>query len=176
MTHTGQPLKKILELTKTYWDQPAQRDAVRDNFHKVCKCRTAALGGEVYASAAGEKVFYHTCKSKCLPKLRKSRDSAMAERAVGYASRYTVCWHRPHHARCLLAGLQGQSPSSARSTCPGRCGNSAVGVEPIRGTPISDRHTAHFRRASQPSPPPPHNGFYRGAETRSSKLGAITQV
>jgi hypothetical protein len=40
---------------------------VRTNFRKVCVCRTPALGGEVYASAAEEKVFYHTCKSRCCP-------------------------------------------------------------------------------------------------------------
>jgi hypothetical protein len=61
------PLKKILELTKDRWDHPDERAAVRDNFRKVCACRTPALGGEVYASAAGEKIFYHTCKSKCCP-------------------------------------------------------------------------------------------------------------
>jgi Putative transposase/Transposase zinc-binding domain len=67
MKHTENPLKNIFELTQDKWDHPAERAAVRDNFRKVCACRTAALGGEVYASAAGEKVFYYTCKSKCCP-------------------------------------------------------------------------------------------------------------
>jgi hypothetical protein len=61
------PLKKIFELTQGNWDHPAERAAVRDNFRKVCECRTPALGGEVYATTAGEKVFDHTCKSKCCP-------------------------------------------------------------------------------------------------------------
>ena len=60
-------LRQILELTQEHWDHPAVRDSVRQNFRKVRMCRTPALGGEVYASAAGEKVFYHTCKSKCCP-------------------------------------------------------------------------------------------------------------
>jgi Putative transposase/Transposase zinc-binding domain len=67
MKHSESPLKKIFELTQHEWDHPAERAAVRDNFRKVCACRTPALGGEVYASAAGEKVFHHTCKSKCCP-------------------------------------------------------------------------------------------------------------
>ena len=67
MKRPENPLKKIFELTQDKWDHPDERSAVRDNFGKVCVCRTAALGGEVYASAAGEKVFYHTCKSKCCP-------------------------------------------------------------------------------------------------------------
>jgi Putative transposase/Transposase zinc-binding domain len=67
MNRTERPLRKILELTKDQWDRPAERRAVRENFRKVSLCRTAALGGEVFASAAGEKVFYHTCKSKCCP-------------------------------------------------------------------------------------------------------------
>ena len=67
MKLTENPLKKILELTQDKWDHPAERAAVCDNFRKVCACRTPALGGEVYASPAGEKVFYHTCKSKCCP-------------------------------------------------------------------------------------------------------------
>jgi hypothetical protein len=60
-------LKKILKLSRDHWDHPAQRRSVRENFRKASMCRTAALGGEVYASAAGEKIFYHTCKSKCCP-------------------------------------------------------------------------------------------------------------
>jgi hypothetical protein len=67
MNRREQPLRKILELTQEQWDHPTERDAVRDNFRKVCACRTPALGGEVYASAAGEKIFYHTCKSKTCP-------------------------------------------------------------------------------------------------------------
>jgi len=70
MTHaaTGRsehPLRQILGLTRDQWDKPTQRSAVRENFRKVCECRTPALGGEVYASTTEEKVFYHTCKSKC---------------------------------------------------------------------------------------------------------------
>jgi hypothetical protein len=64
---TAHPLRRILELTRDQWDRPSERDAVRDNFRKVSVCRTPALGGEVYASAGEEKVFYHTCKSKCCP-------------------------------------------------------------------------------------------------------------
>ena len=67
MKRTEHPLRQILELTRDQWDHRAERDAVRDNFHKVRICRTAALGGEVYASAAEERVCYHTCKSKCCP-------------------------------------------------------------------------------------------------------------
>src|SRR5271165_5678122 len=67
MKRTENPLKKILELTQDRWDHPAERAAVRDNFRKVCACRTPALGSEVYASTASEKVFYHPCKSKCCP-------------------------------------------------------------------------------------------------------------
>jgi hypothetical protein len=62
-----QKLRKILELTRTEWDHAAMRPAVRKNFRRVCDCRTPALGAEVYASTTGEKVFYHTCKSKCCP-------------------------------------------------------------------------------------------------------------
>lgn len=60
-------LRQILELTKDQWDKPTERDAVRANFRRVCACRTRTLGGEVYASATEEKVFYHTCKSRCCP-------------------------------------------------------------------------------------------------------------
>ncbi len=60
-------LRQILELARDHWDTPTEREAVRANFRKVCACRTSALGGEVYASGAEEKVFYHTCKSRCCP-------------------------------------------------------------------------------------------------------------
>jgi hypothetical protein len=54
-------------MTRDDWDRPAKHPAVRENFRKVVACRTPALGGEVYASDAEEKVFYHTCKSRCCP-------------------------------------------------------------------------------------------------------------
>ncbi len=60
-------LRQILELARDHWDTPTERDAVRANFRKVCSCRTPALGGEAYASEAEEKIFYHTCKSRCCP-------------------------------------------------------------------------------------------------------------
>jgi hypothetical protein len=64
---TDHKLRRILEMTKDHWDRPTERDAVRENFRKVGMCGTLALGGEVYASALEQKVFPHTCKSKCCP-------------------------------------------------------------------------------------------------------------
>jgi hypothetical protein len=60
-------LKRILKATTDIWDQPNEREGVRRSFQKVIDCKTAALGGEVYSSASGEKVFYHSCKSKACP-------------------------------------------------------------------------------------------------------------
>jgi len=40
---------------------------VRNNFAKVTKCQTAALGGRVYASDLEEKLSYNTCKSRTCP-------------------------------------------------------------------------------------------------------------
>lgn len=60
-------LRRILELSRASWDQPTTPDFVRQSFRKVGMCRTPALGGEVYASATEQKIFYHTCKSKCCP-------------------------------------------------------------------------------------------------------------
>ncbi len=64
MKRLGNKLKRILEITREDWDHPGERQVVRDNFRKVCECRTAALGAEVYESAAGRKLVFHTCKSK----------------------------------------------------------------------------------------------------------------
>ncbi len=62
-----QPLKRILESTRGLWDRPETRPAVRENFGKMVRCRTPALGAEVYASEAEKKIVYHTCKSKSCP-------------------------------------------------------------------------------------------------------------
>ena len=173
---TQHPLKKILELTQDQWDHPAERAAVRDNFRKVCMCRTPALGGEVYASAAGEKVFYHTCKSKCCPSCGNRGTLLWQREQWATLPDIPVRRHRPHHARCLLAGLQGPSASAARSAGPGCRRAPAVGVDPIPGTPVRDRHTTHLRRPSQPSSAPPHHGLCRRTESSRSPLGAITGV
>ena len=67
MTGIKNPLQRIFELSKDQWNQPSTLPAVRNNLRKVIQCRTAALGGEVWVSVTGEKVFYYTCKSKCCP-------------------------------------------------------------------------------------------------------------
>jgi hypothetical protein len=40
---------------------------VRENFEKVLRCRTLALGAEVYASETEQKRIPHTCKSRACP-------------------------------------------------------------------------------------------------------------
>lgn len=62
-----EPLKEIIASTRAQWDQPSSRPAVRNNFNKVLKCRTEALGSEVYASSTEQKNVYHTCKSRACP-------------------------------------------------------------------------------------------------------------
>ena len=62
-----QPLKYILSATRSNWDRPETRPAVRQNFEKIINCRTSALGAEVYASDSEEKLVYHTCKSRACP-------------------------------------------------------------------------------------------------------------
>jgi hypothetical protein len=64
---TDQPLKRILEATRSNWNRPETRLAVRQNFEKVINCRNPALGAEVYASGTEERLVYHTCKSRTCP-------------------------------------------------------------------------------------------------------------
>jgi hypothetical protein len=59
-----QPLKQILIATRSHWDRPETRLAVRENFQKIINCRTAVLGAEVFASETEEKLVFHTCKSR----------------------------------------------------------------------------------------------------------------
>jgi hypothetical protein len=73
------PLQLILTRTISEWDLPATRPAVRSAFSRAVQCRTAVLGGEVYASEEQEAVFYHSCKSRACP-------------SCGY--RATVQWQR----------------------------------------------------------------------------------
>lgn len=56
----NEPLKEILTSTRRLWDHPGIRSAVRANFDKALKCRTAALGSEVYASKTEQKIIHHT--------------------------------------------------------------------------------------------------------------------
>ena len=176
MKRTENPLKKILELTQDEWDHPVERAAVRDNFRKVCACRTPALGGEVYASAAAEKVFYHTCKSKCCPSCGNRGTLQLAARAAGRATRYIFRWHCPHHAQCLLAGLQSPSASTTRFASTRCCRAPAVGVEPVSSTLAHNRHTTYLRWASQPFSASPHDGFCWRTETSRSQLGGTIGV
>lgn len=61
------PIKEILIATRDSWDRPETRHAVRQNFDKVTKCGTLALGAEIFASDTEEKVVGHTCKARPCP-------------------------------------------------------------------------------------------------------------
>jgi Putative transposase/Transposase zinc-binding domain len=62
-----QPIKQILIATRDSWDRAETRPAVRHNFDKVTKCRTLALGAEVYASKTDQTLVPHTCKVRPCP-------------------------------------------------------------------------------------------------------------
>jgi hypothetical protein len=62
-----QPVREIVARTRDHWDRPETRPSVRQNFDKVSKCRTAALGAEIYASETEQKLVPHTCKSRACP-------------------------------------------------------------------------------------------------------------
>jgi hypothetical protein len=56
--------RDILLTNRQQWDHDGTNKNVRDNFTKVTRCRTPALGAEVYVSEGGEEVVVpHTCKS-----------------------------------------------------------------------------------------------------------------
>jgi hypothetical protein len=58
------PIKEILLDAREYWDHSGTPSNVRENFSKVLRCGTIALGAEVYASPTESKLVYHTCKSR----------------------------------------------------------------------------------------------------------------
>ena len=57
-------LKRILQLTRPYWDRDETRPSVRHAFNQGLLCGTPAMGGEVYASENEEKIVSYTCKGK----------------------------------------------------------------------------------------------------------------
>jgi transposase-like zinc-binding protein/putative transposase len=59
-----EPLRQILIATRHIWDVPSSRESVRKIFRKVIDCRTAALGGEIYASDNETLIVPNTCKSR----------------------------------------------------------------------------------------------------------------
>src|SRR5947209_7713310 len=62
-----QPLKQILSQTHAHWDHDGFQQEARGAFRKALQCRTPILGAEVYASQCGERIVYHTCKSRACP-------------------------------------------------------------------------------------------------------------
>jgi hypothetical protein len=57
------PMKQILLDTRAFWDHEGVPAHVRENFLKIIKCGTIALGAEIYASQTESKLVFHTCKS-----------------------------------------------------------------------------------------------------------------
>jgi hypothetical protein len=60
-------LKQILVATRNSWDRPETRSSVRHNFDMITKCRTLALGAEVFCSQSEKKIVPHTCKARFCP-------------------------------------------------------------------------------------------------------------
>jgi hypothetical protein len=58
------PIKQILLDAREYWDHPGTPWNIRENFLKIIRCGTIALGAEIYASSTESKLVYHTCKSR----------------------------------------------------------------------------------------------------------------
>jgi hypothetical protein len=58
------PIKQLLLDTQAYWDHEHTPAHVRENFLRIIKCGTIALGAEIFASANESKLVYHTCKSR----------------------------------------------------------------------------------------------------------------
>ena len=56
------PIKQILLETRAYWDHEGTSAHIRENFLKIIKCGTIALGAEIYASETESKLVFHTCK------------------------------------------------------------------------------------------------------------------
>ena len=61
------PLNQVLTLARGSWDRPEVRPIVRQSFDKITKCRTLALGAEVFASESETRLFPHTCKARPCP-------------------------------------------------------------------------------------------------------------
>ena len=61
------PIKQILTATRSSWDGPETRPAVRHAFDKLTKCGTLALGAEIFASETEKKLVPHTCKVRPCP-------------------------------------------------------------------------------------------------------------
>lgn len=104
MKRAKESLREILSITQDHWDRPEQRDTVRRNFRKVRECRTEALGAEIYASPAGEKVFDHTCKSRCCPTCG-NRGTLLWQPEQWATLPDPVRRYRPYNAGYLLAYL-----------------------------------------------------------------------
>jgi hypothetical protein len=58
------PIKEILFATQALWDHDGAPAHIRENFSKIIKCGTIALGAEVFASETQSKLVFHTCKSR----------------------------------------------------------------------------------------------------------------
>jgi hypothetical protein len=58
------PIKQLLLDTRAYWDHERTPAHVRENFLRIIKCGTIALGAEIFASETESKLVFHTCKSR----------------------------------------------------------------------------------------------------------------
>jgi Transposase zinc-binding domain/Putative transposase len=60
-------LREILLLGRDHWDHDNYDPDSRRAFSLAVKCKTAAMGGRIFASENEERVFYNSCKSPACP-------------------------------------------------------------------------------------------------------------
>jgi len=71
-------LQRFAESTRELWTKQGVRQAVRENLDKLTKCRTLALGAEIYASDSEIKTICPYLQITILPWLRESGDPYVA--------------------------------------------------------------------------------------------------
>jgi hypothetical protein len=134
------PHKQILLRTQPYWDRDETDVWIRACFLSMLRCRTAAKGGRVFASATEEKIFFNPCKSPVCPscgfrageKWRAERQTALPN--IGYKGitfsmpnvLWTIFHDNPRLAKALPALAAAAIQTRASLKCAAQVG--IVGV------------------------------------------------
>jgi hypothetical protein len=170
------PIKEILFATQALWDHDGAPAHIRENFSKIIKCGTIALGAEVFASETQSKLVFHTCKSRFCTSCGQRATEAWQEdlRAIlpdvpyigitlTMPMEFRAILQRNRH---LLHGVPAMGAEAIIQWAKARYG--------VRLIVLSC--TADIRRLSQLCSPSPRYGFSRGIDGVQEPLDSSSEI
>lgn len=170
------PIKQILLDAQPHWDREGTPPHVREELLKVIKCRTVALGAQIYASETESKLVFHTCKSRFCTSCGQRATQAWQEDLEATLPEVPYIGHNVDNADGVPDDSSAKQTPPSRPPSHGGGSNNTVGEGSVWGALARPCCPADIRRISQLRSPSPRYGFSRRFAGLDKSLDPSSQI